>query len=90
MLWEHSTIELPAFKLNIVKSIKVLILNTMKYKSLIINNSEDLMFGIAPKPVKTRRGLEIMGGRKIFSEKSGRIVRFLKFYPLSTKMTLWC
>jgi len=36
------------------------------------------------------RGLQIMGGRKIFSEKSGRIVRFLKFYPLSTKMTLWC
>src|SRR5664279_1017883 len=35
----------------------------MKYKSLVINNSEDLMFGIAPKPVKTRRGLEIGGGQ---------------------------
>jgi methanol--5-hydroxybenzimidazolylcobamide Co-methyltransferase len=35
----------------------------MKYKKLIINHPEDLMFGIAPKPVKTRRGLEIGGGR---------------------------
>ncbi|MGV8095488.1 MAG: methyltransferase MtaB domain-containing protein [Mangrovibacterium sp.] len=35
----------------------------MKYKSLVITNPEDLMFGIAPKPVKTRRGLEIGGGR---------------------------
>lgn len=35
----------------------------MKYKSLVINNPEDLMFGIAPKPVKTRRGLEIGGGQ---------------------------
>jgi len=67
MLWEHSTIELSAFKLNIVKSIKVLILNAMKYKSLIINNPEDLMFGIAPKPVKTRRGLEI-GGGQVYAE----------------------
>jgi methanol--5-hydroxybenzimidazolylcobamide Co-methyltransferase len=35
----------------------------MKYKSLVLNNPEDLMFGIAPKPVKTRRGLEIGGGQ---------------------------
>ena len=41
--------------------------NIMKYKSLIINNPEDLMFGIAPKPVKTRRGLEI-GGGQVYAE----------------------
>lgn len=34
----------------------------MKYKSLIIEDPKELMFGIAPKPVKTRRGLEIGGG----------------------------
>lgn len=39
----------------------------MKYKSLIINNPEDLMFGRAPKPVKTRRGLEI-GGGQVYAE----------------------
>jgi len=39
----------------------------MKYKSLIINSPEDLMFGIAPKPVKTRRGLEI-GGGQVYAE----------------------
>lgn len=39
----------------------------MKYKSLIINNPEDLMFGKAPKPVKTRRGLEI-GGGQVYAE----------------------
>ncbi|NDP21097.1 MAG: methanol--corrinoid methyltransferase [Paludibacter sp.] len=39
----------------------------MKYKSLVINNPEDLMFGIAPKPVKTRRGLEI-GGGQVYAE----------------------
>lgn len=39
----------------------------MKFKSLIINNPEDLMFGIAPKPVKTRRGLEI-GGGQVYAE----------------------
>ncbi|MEI6141941.1 MAG: methyltransferase MtaB domain-containing protein [Mariniphaga sp.] len=39
----------------------------MKYKSLIINNPEDLMFGTAPKPVKTRRGLEI-GGGQVYAE----------------------
>lgn len=35
----------------------------MKYKTLTINHPDDLMFGIAPKPVKTRRGLIIGGGR---------------------------
>jgi methanol--5-hydroxybenzimidazolylcobamide Co-methyltransferase len=39
----------------------------MKYKSLTINNPEGLMFGIAPKPVKTRRGLEI-GGGQVYAE----------------------
>jgi methanol---5-hydroxybenzimidazolylcobamide Co-methyltransferase len=39
----------------------------MIYKSLIINNPEDLMFGKAPKPVKTRRGLEI-GGGQVYAE----------------------
>ena len=39
----------------------------MKYKNLIINNPDDLMFGIAPYPVKTRRGLEI-GGGQVYSE----------------------
>ena len=39
----------------------------MKYKSLIIKNPEDLMFGIAPKPVITRRGLEI-GGGQVYAE----------------------
>lgn len=39
----------------------------MKYKSLIITNPEDLMFGNAPKPVKTRRGLEI-GGGQVYAE----------------------
>lgn len=35
----------------------------MKYKELTINKPEELLFGIAPNPVKTRRGLEIGGGR---------------------------
>ncbi len=39
----------------------------MKYKNLIINNPEGLMFGKAPFPVKTRRGLEI-GGGQVYSE----------------------
>ncbi len=39
----------------------------MKYKSLIINNPEELIFGNAPKPVKTRRGLEI-GGGQVYAE----------------------
>ena len=39
----------------------------MKYKSLIINNPEQLMFGYAPNPVKTRRGLEI-GGGQVYAE----------------------
>ena len=39
----------------------------MQYKSLIINDPEQLMFGMAPKPVKTRRGLEI-GGGQVYAE----------------------
>ncbi len=39
----------------------------MKYKSLKINNPRELMFGIAPNPVKTRRGL-IIGGGQVYSE----------------------
>ena len=39
----------------------------MKYKSLVINNPRELMFGIAPSPVKTRRGLEI-GGGQVYAE----------------------
>ncbi|MBN2762315.1 MAG: hypothetical protein JXR41_04425, partial [Bacteroidales bacterium] len=39
----------------------------MKYKNLIINDPRELMFGIAPKPVKTRRGLEI-GGGQVYAE----------------------
>ncbi|MDP4210540.1 MAG: methyltransferase MtaB domain-containing protein [Bacteroidota bacterium] len=39
----------------------------MKYKNLVITNPEDLMFGIAPSPVKTRRGLEI-GGGQVYTE----------------------
>lgn len=35
----------------------------MQYKKLIITRPEDLFFGIAPKPVTTRRGLEIGGGQ---------------------------
>ena len=33
----------------------------MKYKSLVIDNPADLMFGLAPKQVKTPRGLLIGG-----------------------------
>ena len=39
----------------------------MKYKHLIINSADELMFGRAPKPVKTRRGLEI-GGGQVYAE----------------------
>ena len=39
----------------------------MKYKSLVINNAEDLMFGLAPKPVKTPRGL-VIGGGQVYAE----------------------
>ncbi|MCY1723014.1 hypothetical protein OU798_21885 [Prolixibacteraceae bacterium Z1-6] len=39
----------------------------MKYKSLVITNPADLMFGKAPNPVKTRRGLEI-GGGQVYAE----------------------
>jgi methanol--5-hydroxybenzimidazolylcobamide Co-methyltransferase len=35
----------------------------MKYKELTINHAGELIFGIAPKPVRTRRGLVIGGGR---------------------------
>ncbi len=39
----------------------------MKYKNLVITNPAELMFGKAPNPVKTRRGLEI-GGGQVYSE----------------------
>ena len=39
----------------------------MKYKSLIISNPEELMFGIAPNPVTTRRGL-VIGGGQVYAE----------------------
>jgi methanol---5-hydroxybenzimidazolylcobamide Co-methyltransferase len=39
----------------------------MKYKQLIIDTPEQLMFGKAPRPVTTRRGLVIGGGR-LYSE----------------------
>jgi methanol---5-hydroxybenzimidazolylcobamide Co-methyltransferase len=34
----------------------------MKFKELVISNPADLVFGFAPKPVRTRRGLVIGGG----------------------------
>ena len=34
----------------------------MKYRELVISNPGDLIFGVAPKPVTTRRGLVIGGG----------------------------
>jgi methanol---5-hydroxybenzimidazolylcobamide Co-methyltransferase len=39
----------------------------MKYKELTIKTPEELMFGIAPKPVTTRRGL-IIGGGHVYPE----------------------
>jgi len=39
----------------------------MKYKKLIINDPGELMFGNAPFPVKTRRGL-VIGGGNVYSE----------------------
>ena len=39
----------------------------MQYKNLIITNPEELMFGIAPKPVTTRRGL-VIGGGQVYAE----------------------
>jgi methanol--5-hydroxybenzimidazolylcobamide Co-methyltransferase len=39
----------------------------MKFKELAISNPKDLIFGIAPKPVKTRRGL-LIGGGKVYTE----------------------
>ena len=34
----------------------------MKYNQLTINNPDDLLFGIAPKPLLTRSGMSIGGG----------------------------
>jgi methanol---5-hydroxybenzimidazolylcobamide Co-methyltransferase len=39
----------------------------MKYKNLVISDPAQLMFGTAPYPVKTRRGLNI-GGGQVYSE----------------------
>jgi methanol---5-hydroxybenzimidazolylcobamide Co-methyltransferase len=39
----------------------------MQYKNLVINDPSQLIFGTAPYPVKTRRGLNIGGGR-VYSE----------------------
>ncbi|KAA6322045.1 hypothetical protein EZS27_028378 [termite gut metagenome] len=39
----------------------------MKYKDLVIKSPEQLIFGQAPHPVKTRRGL-IIGGGQVYSE----------------------
>ncbi len=39
----------------------------MKYKSLVIDDPLGLIFGVAPHPVKTRRGLMI-GGGQVYSE----------------------
>jgi methanol--5-hydroxybenzimidazolylcobamide Co-methyltransferase len=39
----------------------------MKYKTLVITDPKKLLFGNAPRPVKTRRGL-IIGGGKVYSE----------------------
>ncbi|GHV63014.1 hypothetical protein FACS1894195_5220 [Bacteroidia bacterium] len=39
----------------------------MKYKKLIIENPQDLIFGKSPSPVKTRRGLQI-GGGQVYAE----------------------
>ena len=34
----------------------------MKFNTLTVNKSEDLIFGFAPNPVTNRRGLNIGGG----------------------------
>jgi methanol--5-hydroxybenzimidazolylcobamide Co-methyltransferase len=39
----------------------------MQYKELTIDRPEDLIFGLAPKPVKTRRGLTL-GGGQVYAE----------------------
>ncbi|MDR2469104.1 MAG: hypothetical protein LBD27_01310 [Tannerella sp.] len=39
----------------------------MNCKELVITKPEELMFGLAPKPVKTRRGL-LIGGGTVYSE----------------------
>jgi len=40
---------------------------SMKFTSLAISNPNDLIFGISPKPVKTRRGL-VLGGGHVYPE----------------------
>lgn len=39
----------------------------MQYKELIIKKTEDLLFGVTPKPVTTRRGL-VIGGGQVYPE----------------------
>lgn len=39
----------------------------MRYKTLIIDKPEELMFGMAPQPVTTRRGL-VIGGGQVYAE----------------------
>ena len=39
----------------------------MKFNELVIKNKEDLIFGSAPNPVTTRRGL-VIGGGHVFPE----------------------
>ncbi len=39
----------------------------MRYKNLVINDPEELMFGLAPKPVTTPRGL-VIGGGQVYAE----------------------
>ena len=39
----------------------------MRYKNLVINDPAELMFGLAPKPVTTRRGL-VIGGGQVYAE----------------------
>jgi methanol--5-hydroxybenzimidazolylcobamide Co-methyltransferase len=39
----------------------------MQYKNLTIDNPAELLFGIAPKPVTTRRGL-VIGGGQVYAE----------------------
>ncbi len=39
----------------------------MKYKTLTVNDPAGLMFGLAPRPVKTPRGL-VIGGGQVYSE----------------------
>ncbi len=39
----------------------------MKFKTLVIDDAKELMFGLAPKPVTTRRGL-VIGGGHVYAE----------------------